>query len=333
MYDVVKLATLRAVIAHGSSSAAGHALQLTQPAVSRQIALLERQAGTQLIRRSRRGILATEAGRLLAEHAEAILGRLALAEAQIADLAGLRRGHVRLGSFFTALVYLSAEVAAMLQDRHPDLVREQPQVVRDELVDRRAAFARLATGELDVAIVFEHEFEPDPPPDDIEVMHLFTDPPTALLPAGHRLAGSEVVTLADLGHDTWIRAHHGSAARLIDHVLHQAGLQPSIELAGHGDEPIEIQAFIAAGRGVTVAHHLNVLIDPERLAVVRLGDPAPARRIQAAIMRENRSPAALAVVEALKEVGNRRAQQLAGAATLQRAGRHPATPMGQQRHH
>jgi DNA-binding transcriptional LysR family regulator len=140
-------------------------------------------------------------------------------------------------------------------------------------------------------------------------VHLFTDPPTALLPAGHRLAGTAAVAVTDLAHDTWIRAHHGSAARLVDHVLHQAGLQPTVELAGHGDEPVEAQAFIAAGHGVTVAHHLNVLISPQQITVARLVDDAPSRHIQAAIMRENRSPAARAVVDALRKVGRRRAQQ------------------------
>jgi DNA-binding transcriptional LysR family regulator len=305
MYDVVKLATLRAVVAHGSFSAAGQALQLTQPAVSRQITLLERQTGTQLVSRSRNGVRATEAGQLLVEHAEAILGRLRLAEAQIAELAGVRRGHVHLGSFFSALVYLSAEVAVALQARHPDLFRRQHQVIHDHLVDRSTAFAGLATGELDVAIVYEHEFEPDPAPDDIEVVQLFTDAPTVLLPTGHRLAGTSAIAVADLAEDTWIRAHHGSAARLVDHVLHRAQLQPRIELAGHGDEPVEAQAFIAAGHGITVAHHLNVLISPEQIAVVRLAGAAPARHIQAAIMRENHSPLARATVQALREIGNR----------------------------
>src|SRR5919201_3526544 len=105
MIDTGKLATLRAVVAHGSFSAAGHALSLTQPAVSRQVSLLERQVGTQLVRRTQQGVLPTEAGRLLVDHADALLGRLALAEAQLADLAGLRNGSVRLGSFFSALVY------------------------------------------------------------------------------------------------------------------------------------------------------------------------------------------------------------------------------------
>src|SRR3954463_5264394 len=111
MLDVGKLATLRAVVAHGSFSAAGEALNLTQPAVSRQVSLLERRLGTalaagpapgpapQLVRRTQQGGLRTEAGRLLVEHADAILGRLALAEAQLADLAGLRSGRLRLRSF------------------------------------------------------------------------------------------------------------------------------------------------------------------------------------------------------------------------------------------
>src|ERR671929_1298590 len=155
MLDVGKLATLRAVVAHGSFSAAAAAIGLTQPAVSRQVSLLERRVGTQVVRRTQHGVHATEAGRLLVQHTDAILDRLALAEAQVADLAGLRAGHVRLGSFFTALVYLSAELAAVLEERHAALFAAQRDVIEDVLVDRRAALRGLAVAELDVAIVFE----------------------------------------------------------------------------------------------------------------------------------------------------------------------------------
>ncbi len=304
MLDVGKLATLRAVLARGSFSAAAADLNLTQPAVSRQISLLERQVGTQLVRRTQRGVHPTEAGQLLAHHAEAVLGRLALAEAQIADLAGLRSGHVRLGSFFTALVYLSAELAAVLEARHPDLFRLQHDVIEDRLVDRTTAFRGLAAGELDVAIVFEHAFDPSPPPADIDVVPLFEDPPRALVPAGHALARATSVAPADLAGDTWIRAHRGSAAELVDHVLARARLTPPILNAGHGDEPIEAQAFVAAGRGVTVAHRLNVILDPGQIVAIPL-QRAPVRRIQAATMREQRAPAALAVIDALREVARR----------------------------
>src|SRR5919112_4324494 len=203
MLDVSKLATLRAVVAHGSFSAAGHALNLTQPAVSRQVSLLERQVGTQLVRRTQQGVLPTDAGRLLVEHADAILGRLAIAEAEVADVAGLRRGRLRLGSFFTALIYLSSELAAVLEPRYPQLFAAQPHVIEDALVDRVAAVRGLVAGELDLAIVFEHAFEPDPAPDGIELIALFDDPPRALLPADHPLATAEEIRARDLAGDTW----------------------------------------------------------------------------------------------------------------------------------
>ena len=306
MLDVGKLATLRAVVEHGSFSAAGHAIGLTQPAVSRQVSVLERQTGIQLVRRTQHGVHATEAGRVLVDHADGVLARLALAEAQVADLAGLRTGHVRLGSFFTALVFLSAEMAALLEARHPELFRGQGEVIQDELVDRATAFRGLARAELDVAIVFEHAFEPDPPPEDLELVPLFDDPPRALVPAGHPLAAAASVKPADLAGETWIRAHRGSAARLLDRVLEDAAIHPPLLHAGHGDEPVEAQAFVAAGRGVMVAHRLNVLIEPDRIAVVPL-EGAPVRHIQAAIMRGQRAPAARAVIDALLEVGRRRA--------------------------
>ena len=309
MLDVGKLATLRTVVACGSFSAAGHVLSLTQPAVSRQVSLLERQVGTQLVRRTQHGVHPTEAGRLLVDHADAVLGRLALAEAQLGELIGLRRGHVRLGSFFTALVFLSAEAAADLEHRHPRLF-EGGEVIQDQLVDRRTAFARLAANELDVAIVFEHDFEPDPVPEEIELVPLFDDPARVLLPVDHPLADQDAVAVESLADETWIRAHDGSAARLVDHLLHRMNLRPPLLLAGRGDEPVEAQPLVAAGRGVTIAHDLNVMLDATKIAVRPLTGHAPLRHVQAAIMRHHQAPASRAVLRALRRVGARRALTL-----------------------
>jgi DNA-binding transcriptional LysR family regulator len=126
-----------------------------------------------------------------------------------------------------------------------------------------------------------------------------------LLPASHPLSGARSVSPADLAGDTWIRAHHGSAARLVDHVLERAGLRPEILGAGHGDEPVEAQAFVAAGHGVMVAHGLNVLIEPERIAIAGL-EGAPVRHVQAAIAEGQRAPAALAALDCLRELGRGR---------------------------
>jgi hypothetical protein len=63
---------------------------------------------------------------------------------------------------------------------------------------------------------------------------------------------------------------------------------------------------VAAGRGVTIAHPLNVLIAPDQIAPVPLAGGAPVRRVQAAIMREHRAPLARAALDALRDVGRRR---------------------------
>ena len=96
MFDVKQLRVLKAVAEHGSFSAAADALSYTQPAISQQIAALEKRAGTTLVDRGSRGVRLTDAGRALVEHAEVVIARLAAAEAELEAIAGVRGGRVRL---------------------------------------------------------------------------------------------------------------------------------------------------------------------------------------------------------------------------------------------
>ncbi|MGY1601033.1 LysR family transcriptional regulator [Geodermatophilus sp. SYSU D00815] len=297
MLDLVKVATLRAVLAHGSFSAAAQELHLTQPAVSRQVASLERSVGSVLVRRTRRGVLPTEAGRVLLAHADLIAAQVARAEADLRELRGLSRGTVRLGSFLSALVHLSAEVGARLDRAHPGIV------LVDALVDRAAAVDGLRRGELDVAVVFEHDLEPAPVVPGVEVVPLFRDPLRVLLPAGHRLAGRGSVALGELAAETWVRAHEGSAARRVDAVLARAGLHPPVLLAGRGDEPFEAQALVAAGKGIALTHELTVVVSDHRLVRLPLTDCPGERVVQAAVLPGPRPAAVEAVLRALLEVG------------------------------
>jgi DNA-binding transcriptional LysR family regulator len=303
--DAGRLATLRAVAAHGSLSAAAHALHLTQPAVSRQIAVLERQLGTPLLRRTSRGVVLTEAGRLLSRHADEIVARLERAERDVRELAGLDRGTVRLGSFFSALVHLSAELAAALTEAHPGLT------VVDELVDRATALDRLRQGRLDLALVVEHDFEPAPPVDGVQVVDLFDDPLRVVLPAGHPFSGRRSVPVLDLAGETWIRPHEGSAARRLDDVLARAGLQPDLLLAGRGDEPVEMQALVAAGRGVTLTHDLTVVVARSAVVIRPLARDDGFRRVQVAALPSPRPPSVEVALAALRSIGAAHRRRLA----------------------
>src|ERR687893_2942691 len=99
MLDVRRMRVLREVAARGSFSSAAESLNFTQSAVSQHVAALEREAGTQLVERGRRGVRLTEAGRVLVGHADAILARIECAEEAPAAPAGLRGGRLRLISF------------------------------------------------------------------------------------------------------------------------------------------------------------------------------------------------------------------------------------------
>ena len=80
MIDPRRVLTFREVARLGSFSRAAEALSLTQPAVSQQIAALERQAGARLLERGPGGLTLTPAGALLLEHADVVADRLDLAE-------------------------------------------------------------------------------------------------------------------------------------------------------------------------------------------------------------------------------------------------------------
>lgn len=302
MLDVRRLATLREVIRRGSFSAAGEALALTQPAVSRQVSLLERQLGTPLVTRTRQGVHATEAGRLLVDHADALLARLDVAEQEVAALAGRRRGQVRMGIFYTAAAQLGPELRARAELAYPDLL------VDGQLADRQDAFAGLMAGDLEMAIVFEHAFEPSPAPPEIEIVPLFDEPLRVILPPGHRLARRRTVKIADLAQDTWIQAHDGSASRLVDHILRTAGINPTVVRAGRGDEPVDSQGLVAVGMGITVAHSLGVWMSRSDIVVRRLTE-GPVRHVQAALLRDHRAPATLALLELLRELTREQAQR------------------------
>ncbi|HEV2893577.1 MAG TPA: hypothetical protein VG411_07485, partial [Actinomycetota bacterium] len=100
-----------------------------------------------------------------------------------------------------------------------------------------------------------------------------------------------------------VRAHDGSAARLVDHVLERAGLRPPLLLAGRGDEPVEAQVYVVSGNGVALAYQLNVIINPAEIAIRPLAGDAPVRHVQAALLRDQQAPGPRALLEVLGELG------------------------------
>src|SRR5881275_310340 len=157
MLDVTRLRVLDAVARHGSVTAAARELDYSQSSVSHHLARLEAETGAQLLQRAGRGIRLTQAGRLLADRAAEIIGRIDAADAELSAHVGLTAGRVRLAGFSSAIGSLVPRALATLTGRHPDL-----QVT---LIDMHPpeALELLRAGKIDVAVIFRYdETEPEP---------------------------------------------------------------------------------------------------------------------------------------------------------------------------
>src|ERR671937_2906161 len=203
MLDVRRLRVLREVAACGSFSAAAESLAYTQSAVSQQIAALEREAGTTLVERSVRGVRLTDAGRALVQHADAILARLADAEAELEAIAGLRGGRLRLAAFPSAGATLMPEAIARFRDRHPGVE------LTLEPAEPEPSIAKLRSGEVDVALDITVGFRPLPD-DGVDRVHLLDDPMYVALPKSHPLARKRGLKLEELAEENWILGTTGS---------------------------------------------------------------------------------------------------------------------------
>ena len=310
MLDVKRLRVLREVAAKGSFSAAAESLAYTQSAISQQIAALEREAGTRLVDRSARGVRLTEAGRALVRHADVILARLDDAEAELAAIAGLRQGRLRLVSFASAGATVMPRAIAAFRAQHPAIDLSLEPADPDE------ALQKLKAGECDIALTIDAPFcavEDD----GIEQVHLLDDPMYVAMPAGHRLASKPRIRLGDLRDDAWIG---GSSTGCPDTMIllracNTAGFEPKI--AFHSDDYLAIQGFVAAGVGVSLIPDLALLAVRDDVAIRAVTTRPPVRRINVATLRDGyRSPAVDAMIAVLRDVcaefaGERQALALA----------------------
>ncbi len=313
MLDVTRLRVLVAVARNGSVTAAARSLNYAQPSVSHHIARLEAETGTQLLERAGRGIRLTDAGRLLAERAEEIIGRLDAAEAELAAHVGLREGRVRLAAFPSALGTLVPAAAARLAAELPGMdfmltEAEPPEAIR-----------MLRAGYVDVAVVFLHyqaDLDQDPPEPADEGTRgvLLLDEPVHLVAAAAAGSagdpGGPVSDLAAYAGSRWI----AGCERCRRHLVRQcelAGFAPKISFTT--DDYLAVQALVAAGLGVTTLPDL-CLRAARHPGIVTTELPGARRHVFAMTYGEPPdSRATVRLIEMLQRVARQPA--LAGTAT------------------
>ena len=294
MLDVRRLRVLREVAARGSFSAAAESLAYTQSAVSQQIAALERECATKLIERGPRGVRLTDAGRALVQHADAILARLDDAQEELAAIAGIRGGRLRIATFQSAGATLVPRAVGDFHRRHPGV---ELTVKQEEL----EAVDLLMAGEVDLALVMDFEDAPHPAAD-LDLVKLLDDPYDLVLPENHRLAKQPTVALSDLADERWVVATRCTGCREgVISACRAVGYEP--DLAIESDENTQMQAFVATGLGIAMLPRLGLSAVHPGVVVKQLSGGGLTRRVYAATVAGGyRSAATDAMIEILREV-------------------------------
>ena len=284
--DPRRVLTFRAVAHERSFSRAARALALTQPAVSQQVAALEKEVGAKLLAREPGGLKLTPAGETLLHHADAIAERLALAGAQLSEIVAAERVRLRVGAFPSALVMLVPKAVAALRAEEPDaevLIEEGAGEVLTQ---------RVAAGDLHVAIAFQDASQPRREHDGVERHDLRHETFLVALPPDHPLAKLDKVPIAALADEPWTAP---SASHMIARACWAAGFEP--RMISIMRDPLSMRGLISQGLAVTLVPELGSEV-LDGVALRPVDGPAPERDVYAMVPSGGRHPLALRMVAA-----------------------------------
>ncbi|HJP74157.1 MAG TPA: LysR substrate-binding domain-containing protein [Pseudonocardiaceae bacterium] len=285
MLDVRRLRLLRELALRGTIAAVADALAFSPSAVSQQLSALEKEAGVALLERSGRSVVLTPAARGLVAHAEVVIERLEVAEAELASAREGLSGPVRIGAFPSATRTILPGALRALGAAHPGLT---PMVFEVDPADVGDA---LRAGELEVALVHDYDFVPFPAEPGIV--------DEALCAEDMYLASVQGVESLAAGRESpWIVASPGTRCHAMTiRACEAAGFTPDVR--HRIDDFDTVLAFVAAGEGVALVPELGALGPP---AGVRLSRVELCRRTRIAFRGgAGRHPAVRAAIAALRE--------------------------------
>jgi DNA-binding transcriptional LysR family regulator len=295
MLSLTHLRVLAELAECRSFSGAADALDYTQSAVSKQVAALEREVGTQLVLRDVRPVRLTAAGDALSRHARDVLDRLSAAQAELEAIAAVETGRLRLGTYASVGATLVVQAVAAFRQQHPGVDLTLIEAGRDKLVQD------VRSGQLDVAAVFDFPTLGLTIDEDLDARHLLDEPHDLLLPPDHRLADRKRITIADLRDEDWVFPTLGPDSpthKLFTAACAAVGYEPRIVFRVNDCEMC--QALVAAGVGIGFLPRLALHpIHPG--VVIKPIAHTPTRRILAIALPAARTAASATFLRLLED--------------------------------
>ena len=292
MLDVRRLRVLHAVSSYGSVTAAAAALGYSAPAVSQQLAALEREVGMRLTERAGRGIELTPAAAILVAHTDALLARLDAAESDLAALRDQIAGRVTLAAFPSAAASFVPAAWASLAGSAPQVRLDLTEMEPEE------SLPAVLRGETDVAVAHEYDLLPRPLDPLFERRELLADPAVLAIPAGHPMSAEPAIPLSALAGQPFLAPREStSCAEMIQRACARAGFVPRV-VARASDFAV-LLSLVAAGAGVTLVPALAARRLPPGVRLLEPAEPVTRQIFMVSRRGGDRKPAVRVVLDAL----------------------------------
>jgi DNA-binding transcriptional LysR family regulator len=284
-YTLRQLTYFVAAADHGSVAKAARALNVSQPSVSMAIAKLEGLFGVQLfLRHHAHGVSTTPAGRPLLAEARSLLAHAGELAERAQGLGAGVTGRLDVGCYLTLAPFFMPRIVAGFTKAHPDVEIALHEGHQDELLDGMAA------GRHTVALIYDVDL-----PGHVEAEALVDLPPYALLPAGHALAASPTVALADLVREPLVLLDVPPGREYFTSLFTRAGLEPDIRFRSASIETV--RGMVASGLGVSLlvtrpagdlaydgqgvaCRPLTDPVEPGHIVLARLAQSRPTRLVE-----------------------------------------------------
>lgn len=288
-------------------------LSLTQPAVSKSLAEIERMFGLELFVRSTRGTEPTAYGDKVARFARSVLADFDRTREDIATIAGGGSGRVRLGAMVVAMPGLVVHAVARLKAVAPHTT------VSIEEGDLSRLLPRLRVGELDFIV---GRLEPGYAAPDLDTEVLCTEGMRVVVDPGHPLARQSKPTWADLASQPWVVPPAWASSRVkLYQMFYRHKLDPPANVIESASYLVTLTFLQRLGCVAFVAEDVASHLESERVAVA-LAMPVPVELPPVGILRlrtSMRTPAGERLIEALREAAaSRRTARTPSAKTARR---------------
>jgi LysR family transcriptional regulator, transcription activator of glutamate synthase operon len=260
----MEIRQLRAAVAIAhrlSFTAAAEELSVAQPALSQQVAALERELGVRLFERTNRRVALTDAGRTFAARAERMLADLAALGQEMTAFAGGLRGRVVLGTYQSFAEYTLPKLLGRFHAAHPGIEIALREGFADELL------LGLREGAIDVFV--GHLLDASIAPEGFRAEALYEDELVIAAAPTHPLVARRSVTFSDLRDESWVIFRPGSAiTNRLMRATGQSGFSPHV--AFESADSLTIRALVAEGLGIALYPRLLANMPGPNVALISL---------------------------------------------------------------